>query len=142
MKMRKTKKVKGMTLVEILVALAIFAMLGSILVLTGIQIDRSMRASNKLKKKMTTESVYAANQIEAYRVNGTDTTFATEPITINVKYGSNEVNIDAYRINTEDVMLPPNISDAEKQDIRNRVNGRLNYQFIKIPTTTAAPPTT
>ena len=52
MKMRKRKKYKGMTLIEILIALAIFAMLGSLLVLAGIQIDNTMKASNKLKKKM------------------------------------------------------------------------------------------
>ena len=143
MKMLKTKKFKGMTLIEILVALAIFAMLGSILVLAGVQIDRTMKGSNKLKKKMVTQSPYAANQIEYYEVaNGTTESFATQPITINVVYKNgavNEsVNIDAYKVDTEEIIMPTGMSSQQAEAYRNSVNSRLNYKFIKLCPTTGS----
>lgn len=143
MKMHKRKKFKGMTLIEILVALAIFALLGSILILAGMQIDRTMKGSNKLKRKMTTESVYAANQIENYVVSGTATApFETQPITIEVKYNSTKVDINAYRVDTEKIVKPTGMTPQQQAAYDNSVNSKLNYKFIKIVEPTTAAPTT
>ena len=104
--MKIKKKYKGMTLIEIIIALAIFAMLGSLLVLAGVQIDKTMKASNKLNKKMLVEAPYAANQLEKYNVNGTDVFFATEPVIINVDVDGKTVSINGIKRDTEELIKP------------------------------------
>lgn len=58
--MKSRKKLKGMTLVEIIIAIAVFAMLGVILVGTGKVIDNTTKASSRLNKKMTIQAPHAA----------------------------------------------------------------------------------
>lgn len=64
--MKKTKKLKGMTLVEIIIAIAVFAVLGVILITAGTTIDNLTRATTNLKDKLVTQSPYAANQRVQY----------------------------------------------------------------------------
>lgn len=141
MKMRKRKKYKGMTLIEILIALAIFAMLGSLLVLAGIQIDNTMKASNKLKKKMLVEAPYAANQLEKYNVNGTDVYFATESVTINVEYNGESVDIQGIRRDTEELVKPTGMDATAEAKYYKQANSRLNFKSIEIEGVVTAPTT-
>lgn len=139
MKMRKRKKYKGMTLIEILIALAIFAMLGSLLVLAGIQIDNTMKASNKLKKKMLVEAPYAANQLEKYNVNGTDVYFATESVTINVEYKGESVDIQGIRRDTEELVKPTGMDANAEAKYYKQANSRLNFKSIEVEGVVTAP---
>ena len=141
MKMRKRKKYKGMTLIEILIALAIFAMLGSLLVLAGIQIDNTMKASNKLKKKMLVEAPYAANQLEKYNVNGTDVYFATESVTINVEYKGESVVIQGIRRDTEELVKPTGMDATAEAKYYKQANSRLNFKSIEVEGVVTAPTT-
>lgn len=141
MKMRKRKKYKGMTLIEILIALAIFAMLGSLLVLAGIQIDNTMKASNKLKKKMLVEAPYAANQLEKYNVNGTDVYFATESVTINVEYKGESVDIQGIRRDTEELVKPTGMDATAEAKYYKQANSRLNFKSIEVEGVVTAPTT-
>lgn len=141
MKMRKRKKYKGMTLIEILIALAIFAMLGSLLVLAGIQIDNTMKASNKLKKKMLVEAPYAANQLEKYNVNGTDVYFATESVTINVEYNGESVDIQGIRRDTEELVKPTGMDATAEAKYYKQANSRLNFKSIEVEGVVTAPTT-
>ena len=141
MKMHKRKKYKGMTLIEILIALAIFAMLGSLLVLAGIQIDNTMKASNKLKKKMLVEAPYAANQLEKYNVNGTDVYFATESVTINVEYKGESVVIQGIRRDTEELVKPTGMDATAEAKYYKQANSRLNFKSIEIEGVVTAPTT-
>jgi len=63
-KISSTKK--GMTLVEIIVALAIFATLGMILVKIGTIVDTTTRSSTKLNKRVNVQSPYAASRQTEY----------------------------------------------------------------------------
>lgn len=141
MKMRKRKKYKGMTLIEILIALAIFAMLGSLLVLAGIQIDNTMKASNKLKKKMLVEAPYAANQLEKYNVNGTDVYFATESVTINVEYKGESVDIQGIRRDTEELVKPTGMDATAEAKYYKQANSRLNFKSIEVEGVVTVPTT-
>ena len=141
MKMRKRKKYKGMTLIEILIALAIFAMLGSLLVLAGIQIDNTMKASNKLKKKMLVEAPYAANQLEKYNVNGTDVYFVTESVTINVEYKGESVDIQGIRRDTEELVKPTGMDATAEAKYYKQANSRLNFKSIEVEGVVTAPTT-
>jgi len=131
MKMSKKKKFKGMTLVEILVALAIFAMLGALLVLAGVQIDKTMQSSNKFKKKMVVEAPYAANQLEKHMVNGTEVSMATQPLTISVQLGAASIDVQGYRYDTDEIIK--STMDATQQANYNKTpNSRLNFKYVKV----------
>ena len=58
--MKSRKKLKGMTLVEIIIAMAVFAVLGVILLGIGQVVDSTTKASSRLNKKMTVQAPYAA----------------------------------------------------------------------------------
>jgi type II secretory pathway pseudopilin PulG len=65
--MRKKKRsLKGTTLVEIIVALAVFAMLGLILAQLGMAIDKTNKASSRLNKRVNIQAPYAASQQTEY----------------------------------------------------------------------------
>lgn len=60
--MKNRKKLKGMTLVEIIIAMAVFAVLGVILLGIGQVVDSTTKASSRLNKKMTVQAPYAASK--------------------------------------------------------------------------------
>lgn len=62
----KKKTLKGTTLVEVIIALAVFALLGIILLQVGTAIDKSNRATNRLNKRVTIQAPYAASQSVDY----------------------------------------------------------------------------
>lgn len=130
--MKIKKKYKGMTLIEIIIALAIFAMLGSLLVLAGVQIDKTMKASNKLNKKMLVEAPYAANQLEKYNVNGTDVFFATEPVIINVDVDGKTVSINGIKRDTEELIKPEGMKPQEETMYYKQPNAKLNLKYIEV----------
>lgn len=71
--MKKLKrKLKGMTLVEILVSLAIFAMFALILVMLGNSVEKNSREANKLNKKVAVNGPVAEmqNNKQAYMADG------------------------------------------------------------------------
>ena len=58
--MKSRKKLKGMTLIEIIISIAVFAVLGVILLGIGQVVDSTTKASSRLNKKMTVQAPYAA----------------------------------------------------------------------------------
>lgn len=60
--MKNRKKLKGMTLVEIIIAMAVFAVLGVILLGIGQVVDSTTKASSRLNKKMTVQAPYASSK--------------------------------------------------------------------------------
>ena len=64
----KKRTLKGTTLVEIIISLAVFALLGVILLQTGTAIDRMNRATNRLNKRVNIQAPYAAAQKTEYDV--------------------------------------------------------------------------
>ena len=65
--MKKTKKkLKGMTLLEIIISVAVLGILSLVLLTIGISISNTTMATNKLKNKIVQQSPYAANRITTY----------------------------------------------------------------------------
>lgn len=62
MQKKSKKKLRGMTLVEIIVALAVFAMLGTILVLAALSIDKHSRSARHLNDKVAVQGPIAEAQ--------------------------------------------------------------------------------
>jgi len=65
----KKKKLKGMSLIEIIISLAVMALLSIILLTVGTTIGNTSKATNKLKNKILQESPYASNRIRVYYTN-------------------------------------------------------------------------
>lgn len=62
--MKKTnKKLKGMTLIEMIISLAIFAVMSLVLLTIGQVVDKQMRATTNLKEKVVQQSPLAANRV-------------------------------------------------------------------------------
>lgn len=70
--MKNKRKLKGMTLIEVLVALAVFAMLALVLLTYGVYVDSTRRATTNLKDKIVVEDHYAASKQKKYGVDNTD----------------------------------------------------------------------
>lgn len=64
--MKNRKKLKAMTLVEIIISLAVFAIMGVILIGIGVTVDNTRRATNNLKNKVTEEAPYAVAHATVY----------------------------------------------------------------------------
>lgn len=85
--MKKSKKLKGMTLFEIIIALAVFAGFGVILITAGVSIDKISKATTNLKGKMVVQSSYAANKKTVYDTDpytGADIKLTDDAIQISV----------------------------------------------------------
>ena len=153
------KKVKGMTLIEVIISLAVFAMLGLVLVTVGSNVDCTTRATNSFKEKMAEQSHYAANGVTDY-VDSTnnDKTIASDPITIKINvqasgtyiqygkkpdgtidpsktvkktYNNPSVTLNAEQYNTEEVYTDGMTTD-EKDLYNKRANHGLNFKFVKL----------
>lgn len=80
---KSKKKLKGMTLIEMIISIFIFALMGGVLVLVGTSIDKQTKASNRLRDKIVEESPYAANHIdEVYDSDGNKYNLSSEEIDI------------------------------------------------------------
>ena len=156
--MKKGKKtVKGMTLIEMIISIAVLAMLYVILAMVGKNIDTTARATNVLKEKVAKESPYAANSVVKYNDrDGNEVEFATQAATMVVRvpgnytfgdesYSDPSVNFNITRYDTEQIALDGK-SAKERESIQNGPNSGLNLRFYQIVTTaavtTTAPTTT
>ena len=153
------KKVKGMTLIEVIISLAVFAMLGLVLVTVGSNVDCTTPATNSFKEKMAEQSHYAANGVTDY-VDSTnnDKTIASDSITIKINvqasgtyiqygkdaagnidpsktvkktYNNPSVTLNAEQYNTEEVYTDGMTTD-EKDLYNKRANHGLNFKFVKL----------
>jgi prepilin-type N-terminal cleavage/methylation domain-containing protein len=68
----KQKTLKGMTLAEIIIAMAIFAMLGVILIKLGTIVDQTTKSSNRLNKRVAVQAPYAASKETTYYLLDSD----------------------------------------------------------------------
>lgn len=158
--MKKNKKnLKGMTLIEMIISIAVFGIMGGLLILVGSNIDSTSRAANTLKTKVSDESPYAANHITQAKINGVDTTLPHSEVQIEVSingngeyfklkdpdhpelgdekktYNNPSETIVADKYNTEDVYTD-GMTAEQINAMRSRANGGLNFQFIEMQTAT------
>lgn len=62
----KKKSFKGMTLAEVIISMAVFAMLGVILIKLGMVVDQTTKSSNRLNKRVSIQAPYAASRETVY----------------------------------------------------------------------------
>lgn len=139
------KKLKGMTLIEMIITIAVLAMLCVILAMVGANIDATTRATNNLKDKIVKESPYAANRGKSfYDQDNLKVEFATETGTIsisiaggfefdNISYPDPKVDLNIIKYDTEQIALDGR-SAAERKVILEGPNSGINFRFIDFPT--------
>lgn len=152
------KKLKGMTLVEMIIAIAIFGIMGGLLILVGTHVDATTRAANNLKNKVNTESHYASNHIKSFvnsdsktvefpkkemditislDATGSYYTKKENPVTkkmedVKVDYGPTvKVEMKADKYNTEK-SFTDGMDDDQIEKMRERANGGLNLEFFDV----------
>jgi len=134
----KKKTLKGMTLYEMIISIAIFAIMVGVLCGVAAHINRTTRATNNLKNKLVTESTYAANK------NVTDdlknpANNSVKDVKITVECGGSTVDINAKKYNTEyyyagsaaDMIDVEGDADKEAEAAATP-NGNLNLEFVVI----------
>lgn len=113
------KNLRGMTLVEIIVALAIFAILGMILIRLGINVDSTTKSSNRLNKRVAVQAPYAASQDIDYSYNTVDeegnVSVTDAKLTPNLT--SIEVYIDQNNDGTPDIVSVKRKNKTEREDV-------------------------
>lgn len=139
------KKLKGMTLIEMIITIAVLAMLCVILAMVGANIDATTRATNNLKDKVVKESPYAANRGKFFLDQDNNRVyFATEPATVSisidgdftfndVNHSNPKVDLDVIKYDTEQIALDGR-SVAERKVIQEGPNSGINFSFIDFPT--------
>jgi prepilin-type N-terminal cleavage/methylation domain-containing protein len=169
--MKKNRKsLKGMTLIEMIISLAIFAVMSLVLLTIGQVVDKSMRASTNLKEKLVQQSPLAANRVKEVVQDVTDPSgtviataaaaLPTTPITITVRVpGSGQyfvlldpndpskgVDPNAKSYNDPSIILNANKYDtkAAVKDIDisdGKPNDGLSLEFVDILPTGSPTPT-
>ncbi len=101
--MKKTKKnLKGMTLFEIIISIAVLGVLSLVLLTIGVSISNTKMATNKLKNKIVNQSPYAANRVVLYdgtEISNTDMQIQVQISGVSGKYktldaSGNEVEVE------------------------------------------------
>lgn len=165
---KSRKKAKGMTLVEMIISIAIFGIMGGLLILVGTHIDATTRAGNNLKHKVTVESPYAANHKKTYYDGGTEKDIPKSEMDISIKLtipdevsiwkkepdpndptvdkevehtysGDIELDLKADKYETEKI-ITKDMTDEQIELMRKRANGGLNLEFFELQPTTAPSP--
>lgn len=127
------KKLKGMTLVEVVIAIAVFAIMGALLVTAANLINVHLKSTNQLNAKVAEQGPIAEAQY-----NGTGVAYAVAGGTtqIEVKYGGSK----EIKLNGQAYSLRDEVNDPVNEDIPN---DGLNFKFIRDiqpePTTVPTP---
>lgn len=113
------KKLKGMTLVEVVIAIAVFAIMGALLVTAANLINVHLKSTNQLNAKVAEQGPIAEAQYNgaAYPVAGGTTQ-------IEVKYGGSK----EIKLNGQAYSLRDEVNDPLNEDIPN---DGLNFKFIR-----------
>lgn len=118
MRNKRSKKFKGMTLVEIIISLAIVSLLTVLLASTSNLINNYVLSTNRLNEKVALQSPTAETQYtnNAYEIDDSVEIVVNNTIIIKGK---------AY-----------SVSDPADTSHDDEINGRLNFKFITDLTTT------
>ena len=117
----KRKNFKGMTLVEIIVALAIFAMLGLVLATLGMNVDST---TNRLNKRVAIQAPYAASQDTEFNYDVTDED--GNVTNVDSRLAPNLTNIRVYIDNNNDdvadIVSVKKVGKTEREDVDSDTN--------------------
>lgn len=124
--MKKKRTLKGMTLIEIIIAMFVLTAMAAVLLGIGLNVDQTTKDTNGMKDKLTVETPYAANNVVQFRDNAGDLVDITPVDTVvHIEYDDGAStftqDVDAHIYETDGVYDDSLIqrgqsSDADKQD--------------------------
>ena len=118
------KNLKGMTLVEIIVAMAIFALLGVVLIHLGTNVDSTTKSANRLNKRVAIQAPYAASLDTEYSYETKDEEGNVS--VVDAKLAPNLTNIEVYidqnNDGTPDVVAVKKKDQTERVDVNSDTN--------------------
>lgn len=112
MKKKTSKKLKGMTLIEIIISIAVLAIMSAILITAAQSINQHTKAANQLNKKVAVQGPIAEAQYK------NDAYLLDDDVTIIV---NNSVEIKGKAYSVADPTAPTEAGD---------LNSGLNFKFI------------
>ena len=116
------KKLKGMTLMEVIVSLFIYALLGLLLMEIMSVVNATMRSTNQLNERLSFEAKFADNQIitSARRLTGGQATVSYGAIGFRDPDAVNPGNADGS-------IAPTNYNEWEARYTNPNLNGTIDY---------------
>lgn len=147
--MKKSKKnLKGMTLIEIIVSMAIFAVMAGVLLTIGQVVDNTTRNATNLKTKVNTEAPMAASNQHTFtdpddptqdidlgstnfdihvQINESGTYYDGNGVAQN--YSNPSEDVPAIKYDTEDY-YKSKLTDTQKALYPDSPNSNLNLEFV------------
>lgn len=123
--MKTKRKLKGMTLIEVVVSLAVYAIIGLLLAEIMTLVNATMKATNQLNRRLTYEAKFADNLLLSDGV----TSFTNNPIsaTLSEDNGSFTINANGRVYETNASNIGNNVDSDPDQMI---INEHTNYRFL------------
>ena len=133
--MKTKRKLKGMTLMEVVVSLAVYAITGLLLAEIMTLVNATMKATNQLNRRLTYEAKFADNLLLSDGV----TSFTNNPIsaTLSEDNGSFTINANGRVYETNASNIGNNVDSDPNQMI---INEHTNYRFLVFSKTYEAAP--
>lgn len=125
--MKKTKKVKGMTLIEIIISMLVLTVCGAIMVVTGSVTKSFMRNTNHLNNKINAEAPIASVQNNTKLMDEAaayTTPVETETVDIHVQMGGKTIDIASTKYSTAAM------SANAKTNTDSNMQGHLHFYVI------------
>ena len=133
--MKSKRKLKGMTLIEVVVSLAVYAIIGLLLAEIMSLVNATMKATNQLNRRLTYEAKFADNLLLSDGVSS----FTNNQITATLSENNGSFTINAngrvYETNASNI---GNTVDSDPTQLI--INEHTNYRFLVFSKTYAAAP--
>lgn len=140
--MKTKRKLKGMTLMEVVVSLAVYAITGLLLAEIMTLVNATMKATNQLNRRLTYEAKFADNLLLSDGADP-DKDFTYNPIsaTLSEVNGSFTINANGrvYETNAEN-MTDKDGNKVDSDPNQMIINEHTNYRFLVFGKTYEAAP--
>lgn len=131
--MKTKRKLKGMTLMEVVVSLAVYAVIGLLIAEIMTLVNATMKATNQLNRRLSYEAKFADNQL----LSDGAQPFDRSDVTVNLHGPSS-----AFNLSTSGSAYHTNAGNMERQEQNLIINGNTNYRFLVFRKAAASTPTT
>ena len=131
--MKTKRKLKGMTLMEVVVSLAVYAVIGLLIAEIMTLVNATMKATNQLNRRLSYEAKFADNLLRSDGVED----FVPTGCSIVLHGPSNAFNVPA-----DGTSFLTSAEHMERQEQNLIINGQTNYRFLVFGKREAGAPTT
>lgn len=130
--MKTKRKLKGMTLMEVVVSLAVYAVIGLLIAEIMTLVNATMKATNQLNRRLSYEAKFADNLLYSDGVGS----FQRNDVTLTMHDASGAFNITA-----PGSVFQTNADNMEHTENNLIINENTNYRFLVFTRGAASVPT-